>query len=795
MAINKIGRFVVKKQLGAGNQGTVYLCTDPELQRPVAIKLLNKSIADATYRAEARAMSKIQHPNIVSIYQAGMHDGTPYMVFEYVEGKLLADAVREDSLNIQQSLNVFKGLLEGISQAHQVNIVHRDLKPANIILDVNQTPKIMDFGIAKMLSGNKETDNQLIGTPRYLAPEYISKREVGSQNDVFAMGLIMVEMLTGTPVFTGNSQKMVMDAILKKDPQPPSKFNDEVEEWLDRFLLKALEKDPAHRYANGGEMLRAFNELNGGKTPAAPKSDDLHGTIEFLLRRMKRKSDFPALSQSVRSLNAMAEASDKDVNHMAGVIVKDFALTNKILKVVNSAFYGRFSGRIGTVSRAVVVLGTQAIRSLAASLIFFEHIKNKGQADHLKELVSGAMFSATFAGQVAKKLDPEEAEDYFLSALLRDLGKILVAFYLPDESKEIEQLIEKDRMNPEKAQHQVLGVDFETIGMEIAERWNFPKELVESMRAWKANDKPSNRSDKRRMVAELSHQSTELITKKGLNNKHAVEALLVQFEDTLGLDKKKYKEFTTQAFDEFHEFSKALRTDVSQPFYEKLSKGVSRTDETKLEATALSEAQTEDGLGETQILNGQANAGDSAIVDETIEIDTKPTKEDAEAMLMDGLQEVTSLLVGPHSLMDIFNVVLETMFRAMGFQRVVLVMLDRRSNQFVGRLGFGEQADLFVSRFRFPCRYTVDVFHGAIKNNVDVYIANALEEKIQADIPDWYKQISKAGSFIIFPLTVNKKTLGLIYADHPVPNGLELDKKVLNLLKSLRNQVLLAIKG
>lgn len=792
MAPNTIGRFKIGKQLGSGNQGTVYLCADLELQRRVAIKLLDKSVRGVSDRSEARAMSKLQHPNIVSIYEAGEHNGTPYLVFEYVEGRLLADAIRQDKLDLRQVLEVFRGLLEGVSQAHRVGIVHRDLKPANIILNGEQVPKIMDFGIARLLSEGKEHDRQLIGTPRYLAPEYISRGEVGPQNDVFALGLILDEMLTGMPVFSGRNQQLLLENILKVNPEPPSRYNDAVDERLDRFVLKALEKDPALRYSDATEMLAAFNEMRKAPVDAVLDGEGGHGTVEFLLRRMQRKSDFPALSQSVRSINAMAQASNKDVNHMAGVIVKDFALTNKILKVVNSAYYGSFSGRIGTVSRAVVVLGIQAIRSLAASLIFFEHIQNKAQANQLKELVSSAMFSATLASQVAKEFDDQEVEDYFLSAMLRDLGKILVAFYLPDEANEIERLIVQDRMEPKRAQHNVLGVSYEKIGIEIAQQWNFPSSLTESMKHWEAGEKASSRTDKRRMVAEFSKEAMQLMIDKGLDNKAAFNALLERYDQVLTFDHKKFKQLAGNAVDEFSEVAKVLTADIPEAFVRKISGRGGDGEQNATKERAKSSEILSDGLAETQLLTSEtvetseerANAANN-----------RQTPEDTETLLMDGLQEVTGLLMEEHSVSEIFNVVLETMYRSMGFQRVVLVLLNRKTNEMAGRIGFGDDAEEFVKEFRFSAKYSVDVFHGALKNAVDVYIANTKEGKIQADIPAWYKKISSAGCFLLFPLVVNKRALGLIYADHAMPNGLDIDKKKLNLLKSLRNQIVLAVRS
>ncbi len=789
MAPNTIGRFKIGKQLGSGNQGTVYLCADPELQRQVAIKLLDKSVRGVSDRSEARAMSKLQHPNIVSIYEAGEYNGTPYLVFEYVEGRLLTDAIRQDKLDLRQVLEVFKGLMEGVSQAHRVGIVHRDLKPANIILNSEQIPKIMDFGIARLLSEGKEHDRQLIGTPRYLAPEYISHGEVGPQNDVFALGLILDEMLTGMPVFSGRNQQMLLENILKLNPEPPSCYNAAVDERLDRFVLKALEKDPTLRYADATEMLTAFSESRKAPVDALPDKEGGHGTVEFLLRRMQRKSDFPALSQSVRSINAMAQASNKDVNHMSGVIVKDFALTNKILKVVNSAYYGRFSGRIGTVSRAVVVLGIQAIRSLAASLIFFDHIEDKAQANQLKELVSSAMFSATLASQVAKEFDDQDVEDYFLSAMLRDLGKILVAFYLQDEAKEIERLLVQERMEPMRAQHKVLGVSYEKIGIEIAQQWNFPNSLTESMQHWEEGDMARSRTDKRRMIAEFSKEAMQLMIDKGLENKNAFNSLLGRYDEVLGLDHKKLKQLAGNAIDEFSEIAKVLTADIPESFVRKVTRGSGYGEQGATTKTIKLSETLSDGLTETQLLTAETVAADEEKANTV-----HKRSEDTETLLMDGLQEVTGLLTEAHSMSEIFNVVLETMYRSMGFQRVVLVLLNRKTNEMVGRVGFGDDAEEFVKGFRFPAKYTVDVFHGALKNAVDVYIANTQEGKIRADIPDWYNKISSAGCFLLFPLVIHKRALGLIYADHEMPNGLDIDKKKLNLLKSLRNQIVLAVR-
>ncbi|MEW8586488.1 MAG: HDOD domain-containing protein, partial [Candidatus Thiodiazotropha sp.] len=380
---------------------------------------------------------------------------------------------------------------------------------------------------------------------------------------------------------------------------------------------------------------------------------------------------------------------------------------------------------------------------------------------------------------------------YFLTGLLNDLGKLLVAFYLPEESQEIDRLVKVEEKEPITAQHNVLGVSFEKIGIEIAAQWNFPKTLVDSMKHWQGDHKPVNRVERRRLVSAFADEAMTVMIESGPDNKSAMDALSKKYAKGLNITNKQINRFASQSIDEFQEVATAISGDISDQFIQKLTSNNDELQPHKGGERGRPKAIEEDGLAETQILDEE---GTKPL--ESLPQDNNPvaTPEDAESLLMDGLQEVTGMLVGSHSVSEIFNVVLETMYRAIGFQRVILALLDRKRGEMAGRLGFGSSADEFAQSFRFPTAYNVDVFHGAMKNAVDVYIADTTEQKIQADIPDWYKQISSAGSFLLFPLVINNRAVGLIYADHANPHGVEIDKKRLNLLKSLRNQIVLAVK-
>ncbi len=782
----KIARFKVGRRLGSGNQGTVFLCMDPELERSVAIKVLDKTVlgsqeAAASFHREARSMSKIQHPNIVSIYEAGRHGGVPFLVFEYVEGQLLSE-MSAPGTEPGAVMDLFQGMLEGMRRAHQQGIVHRDLKPANIIISGEGIPKIMDFGIARIISGNRDLDTRLIGTPRYMAPEYIEQGMVGTQTDVFALGLILSEMLSGEPVFQGSSQQTVLNAIVNESVDPPSRSNPEIDERLDRIVLKALEKDPSARFTDAGEFLSALREYRDARGAVAVASASGKGTIEFLLRRMQRKSDFPALSNSIRTINAMTSSSNQDVGDVAKVIVKDFALTSKLLKVVNSAYFGHFAGKIGTVSRAVVVLGMQPIRSLAASLIFFEHLSDKSQAAEMQAMTAGALYSAVLAGNLAADIDPENREEHFLSAMLQNLGAIIVTYYLNDEAREIRRLVAQQDMPADKAQRMVLGISFEDVGIGIAGQWNFPDDIRHSLKPLPLDagvKAPKTLAERRRAVSSFANETAQWIGSEG-QDQAALKCLLERFGDALDLNGKKLNKLLSSSTKEFLKLVQhaAIGTQID-PFVRRL-RG-------HLDSSAGSKAA--EGVAGPSDTSPIAAGGARQILN-----DMPETNGDSESLLMAGLQEVTNLLITQPGLPQLCNVVLETMYRAMAFQRIIICLKDRSGTQIEAKTGFGNDLNSFRKDFRFPLAWNSDVFHAALRKNVDVYISDTSDPRIRKDLPEWFKKVSNAGSFLVFPLVVNTRPLGLIYGDHPSADGLQMTGNTLNLLKSLRNQIILGFR-
>ena len=378
----KIGRFEIVRELGRGAQSVVYLARDPQLQREVAIKTLHFSSPDPQKNqqllSEARMVSQLRHPNIVPIFEVGEEQGDLYLVFEFVAGKNLGDFLKESGrLTPVKAIAILHPVLDAIAHAHAAGIIHRDLKPNNILIDTHGMPRVMDFGIASRIEAQAKDSEAFMGTPSYMAPEYIDHRESSERTDVFSAGLVFYELLTGVRAVQGDNVYEVMHRVANEDIRIPKKSGIEIDDSLASVLYKAIARDPQQRFSSVVQMREALdNYLEPDELVAS--ADAKQSTIDFLLRRMRHKSDFPALSESVSTINKIAGSDKESVSNLSNSILKDFSLTNKILRLVNSVYYRQAGGgSISTISRAVLVLGFDAVRNISITVMLFEHLQNK----------------------------------------------------------------------------------------------------------------------------------------------------------------------------------------------------------------------------------------------------------------------------------------------------------------------------------------------------------------------------------------------------------------------------------
>jgi len=290
MEEQKLGRFELVAEIGRGAMGIVYKAKDPMLERTVAIKTINMGMDtdgaemyEKRFYQEARAAGGLNHPNIVTIYDIGKTENVCYMAMEYIEGPELRTLLLPGRpLPIARALSVAAQVAEGLAYAHERGVVHRDIKPANIMVPESGPVKITDFGIARMRSSNVQTQTgMMMGSPKYMSPEQVIGKRADHRSDVFSLGVILYEMLTGAAPFTGESVNAVMYQIVNFVPPAPSAINPAAPAALDLIVGRMIAKALDERFQSAAEIARGLRdcEHQAYVAPGAGTGADTSATI------------------------------------------------------------------------------------------------------------------------------------------------------------------------------------------------------------------------------------------------------------------------------------------------------------------------------------------------------------------------------------------------------------------------------------------------------------------------------------------------------------------------------------
>jgi tRNA A-37 threonylcarbamoyl transferase component Bud32 len=279
--------YELLEELARGGMGVVYKARQLSLNRVVALKMILHGVDDgeSRFQREAEAAAALDHPNIVSVYATGQHDGRPFLAMAYVEGSNLGEVVRRGGVPTpQEALALFRPVVEAVAFAHQHGIIHRDLKPENVLIDRQGRPRVTDFGLAKRIGGGASltVSGQVLGTPTYMAPEQALGRteEIGPPTDVYSLGGILYFLLTGRPPFQGRTVTDVLVKVAQSSPTPPREVNPDAPAELEAVCMRCLEKEPGDRYATADLLLAALEPLaahfgpppSRASHPAAPRA-------------------------------------------------------------------------------------------------------------------------------------------------------------------------------------------------------------------------------------------------------------------------------------------------------------------------------------------------------------------------------------------------------------------------------------------------------------------------------------------------------------------------------------------
>ena len=319
--LKKLGKYEIEKELGRGAMGVVYKGIDPFIKRPVALKTINKELLQSAeakvllerFQQEAQAVGRLNHQNIVDIYEFGEDEGAFFIAMEFVEGRELEAYFQETArFGNDNMVNIMLQLLDALGYSHQNGVIHRDIKPANILVKEDGALVVTDFGIARLESSNLTQAGTVMGTPSYMSPEQFTGQTVDQRSDIFSVGVILYQLLTGEKPFVG-SIATIMHKVLKESPINPSALNVQVPVGFDAIVSKAVAKRPEDRFQSAAEFSEAIRETYFEKSPTLILND---------------QNKTQVLSQDATVFNDAAAATIID-KHIAQTVLVPPAAVNK----------------------------------------------------------------------------------------------------------------------------------------------------------------------------------------------------------------------------------------------------------------------------------------------------------------------------------------------------------------------------------------------------------------------------------------------------------------------------------
>jgi HD-like signal output (HDOD) protein len=452
----------------------------------------------------------------------------------------------------------------------------------------------------------------------------------------------------------------------------------------------------------------------------------------LLWKRMGDKGDFPSLSKSVHDLAETMHDEDKSISEITGAILSDFTLTQKVIRLANSAMYAGMGGEITTVTKAAVVLGFDAISHLALSVRFVDTLTaSSPDSVAARTEMARALIAGDIARNLANKANLADGEEAVVCALMHHLGRLLLVFYFPDEWTEIQKVIARKSVSENQAALEVIGITLDEISQEVAKSWRLPKKISNSMTGPTSPGGSSipGSPEWLKSIANFAGEAAALTVKKGAHGE-GLKELAARYGDALLVSAESITE--------------SVKTAV-------------------------------------------AAANDFTILEAVVELHGKPS--DSRERLAAGVLEVTNALAENMSFGNALNLVLETMYGGMGFNRVVAFLRD--GDCYKGKIGFGNMMPDALPQLTFPEAYAMDVFHLSLANKADVFIEDVAGSKTASSMPAWFTaSLPDVRAFVLFPLTFNGRPIGLLYGDWQIGTTGLVEKDELLLMRSLRDHLM-----
>lgn len=561
------GNYEITHKLGEGGMGLVYQARHRTLDRLVAIKFIIPQLATnpeyvRRFLREARAAAYLNHPQIISVYDAVVSEEACYLVMEYVQGRDIAHMLGNgECFDELRATRLIRKVAGALAYAHRQGIVHRDIKPQNLLLTQDDV-KIGDLGVATW-QGHPEDSGVTFGTTLYVSPEQAAGNATSTidhRADIYSLGATFHHIVTGRV------------PVLSEIGSP--EFSKAMSAELCAIISKMMAYDPAERYQSMDEVIVILDEFEkalrvSSSVRKAPGNDALAlQTMAILKNRLSGKADFPSVSAAFNILGKLTSVNEEtSVDDLSQAILGDFSLTNKLLKIVNSSFFGGYGGRITTVTNAIAMLGLAQVRDVALSLVLFENFQNKLMAREVKHVSIDNFLSGMIARNLAVQVGLRNREEAFICAMFHNLGMLLGMFYLPEMNNRIKELSIGTGVDLEQASLSILGISYSELGMRVATEWNLPDAIIFTMKRLMGSPLPPPETDLDQVhgVVGFSNELGHLIRHVQATPEEMqafYEGLLEKYQYRFSVTPEAISEVLTSSLEELSSYARELGLDV-----------------------------------------------------------------------------------------------------------------------------------------------------------------------------------------------------------------------------------------
>lgn len=765
--LESIGRFAIKKILGRGSRGPVCLAFDPGTGRDVAINVLNATAFSSAqeqlnYLEKSKKLISFRHPNIVPLHECGIDEENCYLVFEYVTDPVFPDYLsRNARLQIYEALQLMEELLGAFVQAHSIELYHHALKPSDIFVGERGHIHIKGF--------NRHFDSvDFAAGGYYVSPEHVKHRPLDARADIFVLGLIFYEVITGRAPISLTIPQSFDELSALKNIVMPSGIVEGADARFDQIFLRATQLLPEHRYQSVRDFHAAINALLDVKLDQG-KTDPLN----FLMRRIKRKPDFPGLTRSIKEITRLSgDSENHTVAQLANAVLKDYAMTQKLLRLANSSFYGRFGGNIHTVTRAIMVLGFDQVRMIALSLMLLENLQNNAGKNQFANALIQSLYSAMVAREIGHTTTDLSGEQIFIAALMHNLGKLLTIYYFQEEYADICLIASQRPMTEDAAAKEVLGMDYFSLGRAVLKNWDFPEEIIKTLMALPAGVLGKSESFQRKLtlVSGFSNEFSSLL----LDDQRDLDSGMANL---------------AQRFGAALDLKRAYLEDLAKRSQKEMMAFLRETGLFNLARSEIMRVQNKLGVldKETTLLELDEDV-------QTVEKNASNTLNPLRQLeiLLEGVNDITATLVSDYDVNDLLQMILETIYRGTEARCVVLFFVKRETHELKARFAFGKVPQGLVGlTYTFSIEKDKDALSLAMKTGKDIVARNHHSAKNKSYLPEKLRNFIDDESFVILPVIVNNKAIGAFYLDFK--KEVMVEDSLLSALKTLRNQAVLAI--